>query len=167
VVIVGTAFSVNETDGLDGLAGGVLLTSFASYGVIAFANGKFNLATMCGIIVGALLAFLWFNITPARFYLGDTGSMSLGITLGIIAMLTDTALILPVIGSVFVLEAISVLLQLSSKKIFKRKIFLSSPIHHHFEAIGWSEGKIVMRFWVIAGISAGMGLIIFLLNRLH
>ena len=166
VVIVATAFSVNETDGLDGLAGGVLLTSFAAYAVIAFMNGKVNLAALCGIIVGGLLAFLWFNITPARFYMGDTGSMSLGITLGIIAMLTDSAVILTIVGSVFVLESISVIIQLLSKKIRKKKVFLSAPIHHHFEAIGWSEAKIVMRFWVIAGVSAAAGLVIFLLDRL-
>jgi len=166
-VIVGTAFSVNQTDGLDGLAGGVLLTSFTAYAVIAFVNGKFNLAAFCGVIVGALLAFLWFNITPARFYMGDTGSMSLGITLGVIAMLTDSALILVVIGSIFVIEAFSTILQIASKRIRGKKIFLSAPIHHHLEAIGWSEAKIVMRAWIIAGVSAASGLVIFLLNRLH
>jgi phospho-N-acetylmuramoyl-pentapeptide-transferase len=167
VVIVGTAFSVNEADGLDGLAGGVLLTSFASYAVISFVNGRYDLATFCGVIAGALLAFLWFNITPARFYMGDTGSMSLGITLGVIAMLTDSALILLVIGSIFVLESVSVILQLSSKKLRGKKIFLSAPIHHHFEAIGWSEAKIVMRFWVVAAVSAVIGLVIFLLDRFY
>lgn len=166
VVIVGTAFSVNQTDGLDGLAGGVLLTSFTAYSVIAFVNGKFQLATLCGIIVGCLLAFLWFNITPARFFMGDTGSMSLGITLGIIGMLTDSAIILMIIGSVFVLEALSTIIQIASKKIRKKKIFLSAPIHHHFEAIGWSEAKIVMRFWVIAWISTAAGLVIFFLDRM-
>lgn len=166
-VIVSTAFSVNQTDGLDGLAGGVLLTSFTAYAVIAFTSGKYNLAAFCGVIVGALLAFLWFNITPARFYMGDTGSMSLGITLGVIAMLTDSALILVVIGSIFVIESFSTIIQVASKKIRHKKIFLSSPIHHHLEAIGWSEAKIVMRAWIIAGVSATGGLIIFLLNRLH
>lgn len=166
-VIVGTAFSVNQTDGLDGLAGGVLLTSFMAYAVISFTIGRYDLAAFCGVIVGALLAFLWFNITPARFYMGDTGSMSLGITLGIIAMLTDTALILGVIGSIFVFEAVSTIIQLTSKKLRGKKVFLSSPIHHHLEAIGWSEAKIVMRFWVVAGVSAGAGLVIFLLNRMH
>jgi len=164
-VIVATAFSVNETDGLDGLAGGVLLTSFAAYGVIAFSAGKYDLAAFCGVIVGALLAFLWFNINPARFYMGDTGAMSLGITLGIIAMLTNSALILPIIGLVFVIESFSVIIQQLSKKIRGKKIFISSPIHHHLEAIGWSEPKIVMRFWVIAGVSAAMGLVVFLLDK--
>lgn len=166
LVIVATAFSVNETDGLDGLAGGVLLTSFSAYTVIAFMMGKYDLAVFCAVIVGTLSAFLWFNISPARFYMGDTGSMSLGITLGIIAMLTDTPFILIIIGSVFVLESLSVLIQITSKRLrHGQKIFRSAPIHHHFEAIGWPETKIVMRFWVIAGMSAALGLTIFLLNR--
>jgi len=165
-VIVSTAFSVNETDGLDGLAGGVLLTCFAAYGVIAFSTAKYDLATFCGIIVGALLAFLWFNINPARFYMGDTGAMSLGITLGIIAMLTNSALILPVIGFIFVIESVSVIIQIASKKLrHGKKVFLSAPIHHHLEAKGWPEPKIVMRFWVIAEVTAAIGLIIFLLDK--
>lgn len=164
-VLVATAFSVNETDGLDGLAGGVLLTSFAAFGVISFSMGKYDLAAFCGVIVGALLAFLWFNINPARFIMGDTGAMSLGITLGVIAMLTNSALILPIIGLVFVLESFSVILQQLSKKIRGKKIFISSPIHHHFEAMGWPEPKIVMRFWVIAGVSAAIGLVVFLLDK--
>ena len=133
-VIVATAFSVNETDGLDGLAGGVLLTSFVAFGVIAFAMGKFDLAAFCGVIVGALLAFLWFNINPARFYMGDTGAMSLGITLGIIALLTNAVLILPVIGLIFVVESASVIIQVIAKNVYGKKVFLSTPIHHHFEA---------------------------------
>jgi len=167
VVIVATAFSVNQTDGLDGLAGGVLLTSFAAYAVIAFVNGKYDLASFCAVIVGSLLAFLWFNITPARFFMGDTGSMSLGITLGVIAMLTDSALILMVIGSIFVFEALSTLIQITSKKFRGKKVFLSAPIHHHLEAIGWSEGKIVMRFWVVAAVSSAIGLMIFLLDKFY
>lgn len=165
-VIVSTAFSVNETDGLDGLAGGVLLACFAAYAVIAFALGKYDLAVFCGVISGALLAFLWFNINPARFFMGDTGSMSLGVTLGVIAMLTNTALILPIIGFIFVLESASVIIQILSKKLRGgKKVFLSSPIHHHFEASGWPEPKVVMRFWVIAGVSAVMGLVVFLLDK--
>jgi len=164
-VLVATAFSVNETDGLDGLAGGVLLTSFAAFSVMAFSTGKYDLAAFCGVIVGALLAFLWFNINPARFYMGDTGAMSLGITLGVIAMLTNAALILPIIGLVFVVESLSVIIQQLSKKIRHKKIFISSPIHHHLEAIGWPEPKIVMRFWVIAGVSAAIGLVVFLLDK--
>lgn len=166
-VIVATAFSVNETDGLDGLAGGVLLSCFAAYAVIAFALERYDLATFCGVIVGALLAFLWFNINPARFFMGDTGSMSLGITLGVIAMLTNTALILPLIGLIFVIESGSVIVQLASKKLRNgKKVFLSSPFHHHLEAKGWSEPKIVMRLWIIAGVTAVIGLVVFLLDRI-
>jgi len=164
-IIISTAFSVNEIDGLDGLAGGTLMIAYAAYGVIAFALGRYDLAAFCGVIMGSLLAFLWFNIMPARFYLGDTGAMSLGVTLGIIAMLTNYALLLPIIGLLFVIESLSVLIQVGSKKMFNRKVFLSSPIHHHFEAKGWQEGKIVMRFWVVAGVAAAMGLILFLLDK--
>ncbi|MFH2062669.1 MAG: phospho-N-acetylmuramoyl-pentapeptide-transferase [bacterium] len=160
LVIVATSFSVNETDGLDGLAGGVLLSSFASYGAIAFLQGRMDLAALCGAIVGALSAFLWFNINPARFFMGDTGAMSLGVTLGVVAMLTNTALLLPVIGFVFVVESMSVILQLLSKRLRGRKIFRSSPIHHHLEAIGWSEPKIVMRFWIVAGVTSVVGLLL-------
>lgn len=164
-VIVATAFSVNQIDGLDGLAGGTLLTAFGAYGIIAFVQEKFDLAAFCGVIIGALIAFLWFNIKPARFFMGDTGAMSLGVTLGIIAMLTNQALLLPVIGILFVIEALSSIIQVVSKKLRGKKIFLSSPIHHHLEAIGWPEYKIVMRFWLISGISAVIGLILFLLDK--
>ena len=164
-VVIGTAFSVNQTDGLDGLAGGTLLLSFASYSVIAFVLMKYNLAVFCGVIVGALLAFLWFNINPARFFMGDTGSISLGVTLALVALYTNTVFILPFIGIIFVVEAMSTITQILAKKILKRKIFLSSPIHHHLEARGWPETKIVMRFWVISGVGAVIGLIIFLLDK--
>lgn len=165
-IIVATSFSVNQTDGLDGLAGGTLLSSFASYGVIAFMIDKYDLATFCFVIVGALLAFLWYNISPARFYMGDTGAMSLGVTLGIIALLTQSVLILPIIGFIFVIESLTTIIQILSKKYRSgKKVFLSSPIHHHFEAKGWSETKIVMRAWIISGISAALGLAMFLLDK--
>ena len=165
-VVVGTAFSVNQTDGLDGLAGGTLLIAFSSYGVIAFATGRYDLASFCGVIVGALLAFLWFNINPARFIMGDTGSISMGVTLALMALYTHTPFILPFLGFVFVLEAVSTILQIGSKKFRNgKKVFRSAPIHHHFEALGWPEPKIVMRAWVISGIFAGIGLIIFVLDK--
>ncbi len=166
-IIVATSFSVNETDGLDGLAGGLLASAFAAFGVIAFTQGRYDLATFCGVITGALLAFLWFNIAPARFFMGDTGSMGLGVTLGIIAMLTNSVLILPVICFLFVLESLSVIIQLLSKKFLKRKVFLSAPIHHHLEAKGWPETKIVMRFWLIATVMAFIGVIISLMDKLY
>ncbi|MCB9802599.1 phospho-N-acetylmuramoyl-pentapeptide-transferase [Candidatus Nomurabacteria bacterium] len=163
-VIVATAFSVNEADGLDGLAGGVVLAAFASYGTIAFMQSNYNLAAFCGVIIGGLLAFLWFNINPARFFMGDTGAMSLGVALGIVAMLTGYPLLLPIIGFILLIESLSVIIQVLSKKIRKKKVFLSAPIHHHLEAKGWSEPKIVMRFWVVAGVTAVMGLIIAIID---
>ncbi len=165
-ILVATAFSVNEADGLDGLVGGILLIAFASYAVIAFSQGKMDLAVFCGVIIGALLAFLWFNIHPARFFMGDTGAMSLGITLGIIAMLTNAFLLLPFIGFILVVESGSVIIQLLSRKIRRKKIFLSTPIHHHFEAIGWPETKVTMRFWIIGGVMAVIGLIIVFIEKI-
>ncbi|MFA4942941.1 MAG: phospho-N-acetylmuramoyl-pentapeptide-transferase [Patescibacteria group bacterium] len=164
-IIVATSFSVNETDGLDGLAGGTLMVSYVSYGIIAFSMGRYDLAAFCGVLMGALLAFLWFNIAPARFYMGDTGSMSLGVTLGIIALLTNNIFILPFIGFIFMIESGSVIIQLLSKRFRHKKVFLSSPIHHHFQAIGWPETKVVMRFWSVAGVMAAIGLMIFLLDK--
>ncbi len=164
LVIVGTSFAVNQTDGLDGLAGGTLASSFAAMAVIALIQGRGDLAVFCGVIVGVLLAFLWFNIYPARFIMGDTGAMSLGVTLGVVAMLTNSALLLPIIGGVFVLEAVTTFIQLTSKRLRGKKIFLIAPIHHHFEALGWPEPKVVMRFWVLSWIGAGLGLIIALLD---
>ena len=131
-----------------------------------WTNGRAlqGLIAFCAAILGALLAFLWFNINPARFFMGDTGAMGLGITLGVVAMLTNMALLLPIVGSIFVLESLSVVIQLTSKKLRGKKIFRSTPIHHHFEAIGWSEPKIVMRAWVIAAMSAVVGVAVALLD---
>lgn len=165
MVIVATGFAVNETDGLDGLAGGTLLTAFGVYAVIAFLLGRYDLAVFCAAICGALFAFLWYNIFPAKFIMGDTGAMSLGVTLGVIAMLTNYALLLPLIGLVFVIETASVLLQWGSRWLFKRKVLLSAPLHHHLEARGWVEPNIVMRFWIIAIVAAAMSLTLFLLER--
>lgn len=165
LVIVSTAFAVNQTDGLDGLAGGTLASAFGAYAVIALLQGRLDLAALCGVVVGTLLAFLWFNIYPARFIMGDTGAMSLGVTLGIVAMLTNTALLLPIIGLVFVLEAVTTLIQILSKKIRGKKVFLIAPVHHHFEAKGWPEPKVVMRFWVLSWMGAGVGLILALLEN--
>ena len=168
IVLVATAFSVNETDGLDGLAGGALLTSFAAYGVIAFSQGHYDLAAFCAAIIGALLAFLWFNICPAKFFMGDTGAMSLGITLGIIAMLTNQFILLLIIGSIMVIESLSVIIQIISKKLRHGKmVFASAPIHHHLESKGWPETQITMRFWIISGVSAILGLIISFLDRFY
>lgn len=165
-VVIATAFSVNEIDGLDGLAGGTLMASFLSFGAISFVQGRYDLAAFCGVVAGSLLAFLWFNIAPARFFMGDTGSMSLGVTLAIIALMTNTVFLLPIIGFLFVAESLSVIIQVVSKKLrHGRKVFLSAPIHHHFEAKGWPETKVVMRFWVISAMTSIIGLVIFLLDR--
>jgi phospho-N-acetylmuramoyl-pentapeptide-transferase len=165
LVVVATSFSVNETDGLDGLAGGTLASSFAALGAIAFASGKYDIAGFCAVVCGATLAFLWFNVNPARFFMGDTGAMSLGITLAVIAFLLNQELLLLVIGFVFVIESLSVIMQLCSKKIRKKKIFLSTPLHHHFEAKGWPEQKVVMRAWIVSAAAAVLGLAIALLDK--
>ncbi len=164
-IIVATSFSLNETDGLDGLAGGVIFPAMCVFAAIAFLQGKVELAMFCSAIIGTLLAFLWFNIHPARFFMGDTGSMALGVTLGTIAMLTDSFLILPFVGFILVVESLSVIIQLLSKKIRHKKVFLSAPIHHHFEAKGWPESKIVMRFWIISYFMCAIGLVLGLLGR--
>jgi phospho-N-acetylmuramoyl-pentapeptide-transferase len=165
-IIIASAFSANETDGLDGLWGGVSLFIYAALMVVAFTLGRFELAAMIGVILGSLLAFLWFNIFPAKFFMGDTGAMALGITMGVITMLTNTLFLLPLFAVIPLIESASVLLQLASKKIRKQKIFLSTPIHHHFEALGWPESQITMRFWIISVIGVGLGLTIFFLDKL-
>jgi phospho-N-acetylmuramoyl-pentapeptide-transferase len=168
LVVIATANSVNITDGLDGLAGGLLASSFGAYSLIALIEGKYALAGFCLTIVGALLSYTWFNIYPARFFMGDVGAFALGTALGIIAMQTNTVYVLPVIGVVYVVETGSVIINRVSKKLRAgKKVFLSSPIHHHFEAIGWPETKVTMRFWIIGQISAVLGLILFLLGRYH
>jgi len=163
-VITATANAVNITDGLDGLAGGLLIIAFIAFAIIAYFKGLFILSALCAVITGSLIGFLWFNIVPAKFYMGDTGSISLGATLGVIAMLTDSVAVLPLIGFIFVIETLSVILQIYSKKYLGRKIFHIAPLHHHFEKIGWSEPNIVMRFWIIGGFIATFGLIIGLFN---
>jgi len=167
-ILVATSFSVNETDGLDGLAGGTLLTAFGAYGVIAYSQGHFDLAAFCGVTIGALVAFLWFNIYPARFFMGDTGAMSLGVTLGIIAMLTNQFMLLPLIGFFLMIESLSVIIQFLSKKLrHGKKVFISAPIHHHLEAKGWPETKVTMRFWIISWVMATLGLVIAFLDRFY
>lgn len=163
-ILVGVSNSVNLTDGLDGLAGGLLVISYGVFGAIAYFYGLPILATFCMVIVAALLAFLWFNVPPASVYMGDTGSLALGATLGVIALMTNAVLILAVVGLVFVLETVSVMLQLFWKKKFKRKLFHIAPLHHHFEKVGWSETQIVMRFWLLGAVCGVMGLILGLLG---
>ncbi len=159
-VILFAAISSNETDGLDGLNAGVLSIAFSAFAMIAFAQNKVDLAAFCIAVSGALTAFLWFNIYPARFFMGDTGAMALGTTLGVVAMLTNNALVLFIIVFIYVLESGSVAIQLTAKRFLGRKIFPATPIHHTFEAIGWPEPKIVMRAWVFTMITATVGVIV-------
>ncbi len=165
-VVVATANSVNITDGLDGLAGGLATFAYSAYASIAFLQGNYGIAGFCMVVVGALLSYVWFNIYPARFFMGDVGSFALGTGLGVVAMLTNTIVLLPIIGAVFVFETSTVILQLASKKLRNgKKIFRSTPIHHHFEAIGWPETKVTMRFWVIGQVAGFVGVVLAILGR--
>lgn len=164
-VVVSTANAVNITDGLDGLSGGLMSTAFSVYAIIAYFQGNYGIAGFCATIVGAILTFMWFNIYPARFFLGDSGAFGLGTTLGVIAMLTNTVVVFPIIAGVFVVEAGSSVIQIVSKKVFKRKIFLSAPLHHHLEAIGWPEPRVTMRLWVVGQVLGVVGLILALVGN--
>lgn len=160
-IIVGTANAVNFTDGLDGLAGGLLAIAFGAFGILAYLQGLFVLAGFCAVCVGAIAAFLWHNVPPALFFMGDTGSLALGGTLGVIALMIDQTLVLPLIGFVFVIEMLSVIIQLTSKKLRGgKKVFRAAPIHHHFEALGWGESKVTMRLWIVGTFFAILGIII-------
>jgi phospho-N-acetylmuramoyl-pentapeptide-transferase len=160
LVVVSTSNAVNISDGIDGLAGGLLISAFGAFGVIALFQGNYGIAGFCFTAIGALLSYVWFNIAPARFVMGDVGSFSLGTSLGVVAMLTDTLVLLPLIGLVFVAEAGSSLIQITSKKIFKRKVFIAAPLHHHLEAKEWPKTKVTMRFWVIGQTCAVIGVVL-------
>jgi phospho-N-acetylmuramoyl-pentapeptide-transferase len=158
--VVATSNAVNISDGLDGLAGGLLTISFGTFGVIALLQGHVLLAGFCFTVVGALLSYLWFNIFPARFFMGDVGSFAFGTSLGVVAMMTNTLFLLPLIGVIFVIEAGSSLIQILSKRFLHRKVFISAPIHHHLEATGWPETKVTMRFWIIAAVAGIVGVLL-------
>lgn len=158
--VVAAGNAVNMTDGLDGLAGGLAAIAFGSYGVISLLQGQFFLAGFCFTVAGALFSYIWFNIYPARFFMGDVGSFALGTSLGVVAMMTNTFFLLPVIAFVFVAEAGSSVIQILSKKIFRKKVFLAAPLHHHLEASGWPETKVTMRFWVIGYVCALIGIVV-------
>lgn len=164
LVIFATANAVNFTDGLDGLAGGLTIIAYGAFGILAYAKGMLILSAFCAVVSGATMAFLWFNIPPAKFYMGDTGALALGATLGVIAMLTNQVMVLPLIGFIFVIETLSIIIQLFSKKFLKRKIFHIAPLHHHYEHIGWPEFQVTMRFWIIGGMAALLGLILGLIG---
>jgi phospho-N-acetylmuramoyl-pentapeptide-transferase len=158
--VVATSNAVNISDGLNGLSGGLSMMAYGAFGIIALFQGNIMLFGFCMTVVGWLLSYIWFNVPPARFMMGDTGSFALGSGLGVIAMMTNSFFLLPIIGLPFVVEAGSSLIQLASKKFLHRKIFISAPLHHHLEALGWGEAKIVMRFWIIAGVCAILGIFI-------
>ena len=156
VIVFATTSAVSITDGLDGLLGGTAAVAFTAYGVIAFLQGQDFLATLSFTIVGALLGFLWYNVNPAKLFMGDTGALPLGALLATIALMTGHWLLLPVIGIVFVAEALSDLMQIAYfQTTGGRRLFRMTPLHHHFELIGWSEPQVVMRMWLI-GIAAAM-----------
>jgi phospho-N-acetylmuramoyl-pentapeptide-transferase len=165
LVVVSTANAVNISDGVDGLAGGLTSTAFGVYAIIALMERRFGVAGFCFTMVGTLLSYTWFNIFPARFFMTDIGSFALGTALGVVAMITDTVVLLPVIGLVFVAEAGSSAIQILSKKLRNgKKVFKIAPIHHHFEASGWPETKVTMRFWVIGQVAGIVGLVLFVLG---
>ncbi len=164
VIVMIACWSGGVVDGIDGLAGGSFASMFGAFAVIAFSQGKVDLATFCLVITGTLFAFLWFNIPPARFYMSESGSLGLTAVLSVVAFLTDSVFVLPIIAGLLVLESGSVIVQLLSKKFRKKKIFLSTPIHHHFEAIGWPSYKVTMRAWIVGIVLAILGVAIRLLG---
>lgn len=166
VIVMLATFSSGVVDGLDGLSAGVLAPIFAAFGVIAYSRGLYDLTTLIVVIVGALSTYLWFNVPPAKFYMGETGILGLTTALAVIAFLTNSVLFLPIIGMVLVAETLSDIIQVGSKKLRNgKKVFLAAPIHHHFEAKGWSESQITMRFWIISAMFSGFGLILYFLSK--
>jgi phospho-N-acetylmuramoyl-pentapeptide-transferase len=169
--IIASANGVNLTDGLDGLAGGTLVFAFVAFVFVSLLNvpTQPNLALLCALIVGSLLGFLWFNVHPAQVFMGDSGSLALGATLAVTALITGQILILPLVGLVFVIETLSVIIQVAYfKATHGKRIFRMSPLHYHYELIGWDEEKITLRFWIIGIIAGLIGVTLFLasINRL-
>jgi phospho-N-acetylmuramoyl-pentapeptide-transferase len=169
LVVVGASNAVNLTDGLDGLATGCLLMVALSYGVLSYVTGNMRfsqylfipyidgvgeLTVLCAAIIGACLGFLWFNCHPASVFMGDVGSLSLGGAIGLIAVFIKKELLLVIVGGIFVLEALSVILQVASFRLRKKRIFKMAPLHHHFQMLGWPESKVIVRFWIVAAILA-------------
>ena len=166
IIVALATFSGGVIDGIDGLSGGVLASIFAAYSLIAYANHQMDIAAFAGVVTGAILAFLWFNIPPARFYMGETGIMGLTITLATLAFLTDSVLILPIVAMPLVLTSLSVILQMLSKKFRNgKRLFKIAPIHHHFEAMGWPSCKVTMRFWILSVVFAIIGIILAIISR--
>lgn len=164
VVVTLATFSSGVIDGIDGLAGGVMAVIFGIYGLIAYLGNQIDIATLCLVITSGILAFLWFNIPPARFYMGETGMLGLTFALTVIVFLTDTLIIFPLIALPLVLTSLSSFIQIYSKKLFKKKVFRVAPLHHHFEALGWTRAKITMRYWVLSVMVALLGVIIWIIG---
>jgi len=161
ITVMLATFSTSVIDGMDGLAGGIMSTIFIAYSVVAYFNNQIDLAAFCAVVGGATLAFLWFNIPPARFYMGETGILSLTVTLSVVAFLTNSVLFLPIIAVPLVATTLSVIIQVTGYKYFnKHRVFKVAPLHHHFESLGWSREKIVMRYWVIGVVCAMLGTIL-------
>lgn len=164
VLVTLATFSTGVIDGVDGLSGGVMSAVFTAYGMIAFAKGQIDIAAFCFVVVGGIMAFLWFNIPPALFYLSETGMLALSLSLSVVAFLTDAVLYLPIIAFPLVVTTASVILQLFWKKVFKRKLFLVAPLHNHFQAKGWPNYKVTMRYWIVSYMCAMLGVIIVLVS---
>jgi phospho-N-acetylmuramoyl-pentapeptide-transferase len=164
ILVMLAVFSTSVIDGMDGLSGGIMTTIFTAYSIIAFMNNQIDISALCAVIAGGTLAFLWFNIPPARFYMGETGILGLTATLSTIAFLTNSVLVLPIIAFPLVATSASVIIQMISFKYFKKRVFKVAPLHHHFESIGWSREKVVMRYWIISIVFAIAGVIIALVG---
>ena len=161
LVIVGTTNTVNLSDGLDGLAAGAGAIALLAYTAIAFLERQYDVAIICGAMVGAIIGFLWYNAHPAQVFMGDTGSLAIGGVLAAAAIITKTEMLLPVIGGLFVLEGLSVIIQYGFFKLTGKRVFKMAPIHHHFELSGWEENKIVVRFWIIQAAFTALGFVLY------
>lgn len=164
IVVTLATFSTGVIDGVDGLSGGVMSAVFTAYGMIAYVHGQVNIAALCFVIVGGIMAFLWFNIPPALFYLSETGMLALSLSLSVIAFLTNAVIYLPIIAFPLMMTTLSVILQLIWKKFFKRKLFLVAPLHHHFQAKGWPASKVAMRYWIVSYMCALLGVVVVLIS---
>jgi len=165
ILVMLAVFSTSVIDGMDGLSGGIMATIFTAYAIIAFVNNQIDIAAFCAVISGGTLAFLWYNVPPARFYMGETGILGLTVTLSVIAFMTNSVMVLPIIALPLVLTSASVIIQMISYKYFnKHRVFRVAPLHHHFEAIGWSREKVVMRYWIVSVVFAIVGVIVALIS---
>jgi phospho-N-acetylmuramoyl-pentapeptide-transferase len=165
VIVVLATFSTSVIDGLDGLAGGVFASSFTAFAAIAFLGSQYDISALAGAIAGGIMAFLWFNVPPARFYMGESGALSLTVVLAVIAFLTDSVLLLPIIALPLVMTSLSVIIQVNCYKLFnKHRVFRVAPLHHHFQALGWPREKVVMRYWIVSVICAITGVILYVVS---